>query len=114
MTKPGARNKCGAVIPFRPSPGPYAMPNFTAPIPLAVYVHLPWCVRKCPYCDFNSHAVREEGLPEALIAPLAFLGPDFDCALQTEYTTVTNDDIYTRRRSIRWGGCSAPPKPSVR
>ena len=27
--------------------------------PLALYVHLPWCVRKCPYCDFNSHAVRE-------------------------------------------------------
>jgi oxygen-independent coproporphyrinogen-3 oxidase len=29
-----------------------------APPPLSVYVHLPWCVRKCPYCDFNSHAVR--------------------------------------------------------
>jgi putative oxygen-independent coproporphyrinogen III oxidase len=26
--------------------------------PLAVYVHLPWCVRKCPYCDFNSHALK--------------------------------------------------------
>ncbi|TMI01598.1 MAG: oxygen-independent coproporphyrinogen III oxidase-like protein, partial [Betaproteobacteria bacterium] len=23
--------------------------------PLALYVHIPWCVRKCPYCDFNSH-----------------------------------------------------------
>ncbi|MCJ7814493.1 MAG: radical SAM family heme chaperone HemW [Xanthomonadales bacterium] len=28
--------------------------------PLSLSVHLPWCVRKCPYCDFNSHAVREE------------------------------------------------------
>jgi putative oxygen-independent coproporphyrinogen III oxidase len=27
-------------------------------IPLGVYVHLPWCVRKCPYCDFNSHELR--------------------------------------------------------
>jgi len=32
--------------------------------PLSVYVHIPWCVRKCPYCDFNSHAQREE-IPEA-------------------------------------------------
>jgi putative oxygen-independent coproporphyrinogen III oxidase len=35
-----------------------------APPPLALYVHIPWCVRKCPYCDFNSHAVRDE-IPEA-------------------------------------------------
>ncbi len=34
-----------------------------APPPLALYVHLPWCVRKCPYCDFNSHAARGE-IPE--------------------------------------------------
>lgn len=31
--------------------------------PLALYVHIPWCVRKCPYCDFNSHAAGPE-LPE--------------------------------------------------
>ncbi len=31
--------------------------------PLALYVHIPWCVRKCPYCDFNSHQ-RPEALPE--------------------------------------------------
>lgn len=33
-------------------------------VPLALYVHLPWCVRKCPYCDFNSHAVPAAGMPE--------------------------------------------------
>ena len=33
-------------------------------VPLALYVHLPWCVRKCPYCDFNSHAVPGAGLPQ--------------------------------------------------
>jgi oxygen-independent coproporphyrinogen-3 oxidase len=32
--------------------------------PLALYVHLPWCARKCPYCDFNSHELRAEP-PEA-------------------------------------------------
>jgi len=37
--------------------------EFTAPPPLSLYIHLPWCVRKCPYCDFNSHALRGE-LPE--------------------------------------------------
>lgn len=33
-------------------------------IPLALYIHIPWCIRKCPYCDFNSHAVSS-GLPES-------------------------------------------------
>ena len=32
--------------------------------PLSLYIHIPWCVRKCPYCDFNSHAVKQ-GVPEA-------------------------------------------------
>ncbi len=32
-------------------------------IPLSLYIHIPWCARKCPYCDFNSHSLRGE-LPE--------------------------------------------------
>ena len=46
--------------------------------PLSLYVHIPWCVRKCPYCDFNSHEVRgkspgeapEQDYVQALIADL--------------------------------------------
>lgn len=33
------------------------------PIPLSLYVHIPWCIQKCPYCDFNSHEARN-GIPE--------------------------------------------------
>jgi oxygen-independent coproporphyrinogen-3 oxidase len=49
--------------------------QFAAPPPLSLYVHLPWCLKKCPYCDFNSHEMRAESLPEqryadALLADL--------------------------------------------
>jgi oxygen-independent coproporphyrinogen-3 oxidase len=48
--------------------------NFRNALPLSLYVHIPWCVQKCPYCDFNSHEMRG-GIPEkeyvaALIADL--------------------------------------------
>jgi putative oxygen-independent coproporphyrinogen III oxidase len=43
--------------------------------PLALYLHFPWCVSKCPYCDFNSHTLREtlpeERYIEALLADMA-------------------------------------------
>jgi putative oxygen-independent coproporphyrinogen III oxidase len=39
--------------------------------PLSLYVHLPWCIKKCPYCDFNSHATDNSSFPEqAYIAAL--------------------------------------------
>ncbi|MEY4699628.1 MAG: hypothetical protein RIR85_1048, partial [Pseudomonadota bacterium] len=28
--------------------------------PLSLYVHIPWCVKKCPYCDFNSHQIKDQ------------------------------------------------------
>ncbi len=57
----------------------------TAP-PLSLYVHIPWCVKKCPYCDFNSHAVRD-GVPQdayvdALLADLDGDLADFGAASQ--------------------------------
>jgi len=48
--------------PLSPSSLSLALPSLP---PLSLYVHFPWCVRKCPYCDFNSHTLQDE-LPEAL------------------------------------------------
>jgi oxygen-independent coproporphyrinogen-3 oxidase len=43
---------------------PPVKPRFAALPPLALYVHIPWCLKKCPYCDFNSHEARGEA-PES-------------------------------------------------
>lgn len=47
--------------------------------PLSLYVHLPWCLKKCPYCDFNSHEMRAGDLPEQ--AYLAALMADLEASL---------------------------------
>jgi putative oxygen-independent coproporphyrinogen III oxidase len=61
------------LIPIRAVP---PAPSFIHP-PLALYIHWPWCVRKCPYCDFNSHesAPQEAAYLEALIADLEAVLP---------------------------------------
>lgn len=38
--------------------------QFSALPPLSLYIHLPWCIKKCPYCDFNSHEMRAAEMPE--------------------------------------------------
>lgn len=52
-----------------------ALLTFRETIPLSLYIHLPWCVRKCPYCDFNSHesgtvSAREMAYVDALVRDL--------------------------------------------
>ena len=49
-----------------------------AAVPLALYVHMPWCVRKCPYCDFNSHQLKSASPPSDYIDALI---RDFDSEL---------------------------------
>jgi putative oxygen-independent coproporphyrinogen III oxidase len=61
-------------------------------IPLSLYIHVPWCVKKCPYCDFNSHAVKGE-LPEK--AYLAALLIDLEYELSQDSRLI---------HTIFWGG----------
>jgi len=53
----------GTTIPLSSILGSQA-PRLQALPPLSLYIHLPWCVKKCPYCDFNSHEARSGNLPE--------------------------------------------------
>ncbi|BAO43103.1 radical SAM family heme chaperone HemW [Thiolapillus brandeum] len=46
-------------------------------VPLSLYVHIPWCLRKCPYCDFNSHALKGD-LPEAAYVQALLADVDAD------------------------------------
>ncbi|BAO28132.1 radical SAM family heme chaperone HemW [Sulfuritalea hydrogenivorans] len=55
--------------------------GLVAPPPLALYVHWPWCVKKCPYCDFNSHESRGEVNDDSEAAYLAALIADLEAAL---------------------------------
>ncbi len=57
-----------------PLTGSNTISGLKNPPPLALYIHIPWCVRKCPYCDFNSHEnkanIQENAYIDALIADL--------------------------------------------
>jgi putative oxygen-independent coproporphyrinogen III oxidase len=60
--------------PDAPRIGEKTLSGLKNPPPLALYIHIPWCVRKCPYCDFNSHELKdnlaESQYIDALIADL--------------------------------------------
>lgn len=45
-------------------PDPKDSNNLLTLPPLSLYVHIPWCVKKCPYCDFNSHSTQNQPFPE--------------------------------------------------
>ena len=57
--------------------------------PLSLYIHTPWCVRKCPYCDFNSHEPDNRELPEAAYLAALLSDLDGDLALASGRTLQT-------------------------
>ena len=61
-------------------------------IPLSLYIHIPWCEKKCPYCDFNSHLARTEINEPAYIDALLY---DFEQDLTTFSTSLENRKIST-------------------
>ena len=65
-------------------------------VPLALYVHMPWCVRKCPYCDFNSHQLKS-GRPDA--AYIDALIRDFELEVPRLARTANRQRIFRRRHA---------------
>ena len=55
--------------------------------PLSLYIHFPWCIRKCPYCDFNSHAVKA-GIPEQTYVTALLADLEADLELLPEARTI--------------------------
>jgi oxygen-independent coproporphyrinogen-3 oxidase len=64
----------------------------TDPIPLALYVHIPWCEKKCPYCDFNSHQARGDIDENAYINALL---DDLDHDLSRHAADIGNRELST-------------------
>jgi coproporphyrinogen III oxidase-like Fe-S oxidoreductase len=64
-----------AAGPLSCAAAPLGCRALAAAVPLALYVHMPWCVRKCPYCDFNSHQLKSAAPPGDYIDALI---RDFD------------------------------------
>lgn len=67
--------------------------NFASTIPLSLYIHIPWCIKKCPYCDFNSHALQGDIPERAYIDQML-------CDLETQLPFVQDRQI----QSIFIGG----------
>ena len=80
-------------------------PKLKALPPLSLYIHIPWCLKKCPYCDFNSHEIRGQDGQTPEDEYVAALIRDLESALQ---------DVWGRRLSSVFFGGGTPSLFSAR
>lgn len=80
-------------------------PRLKALPPLSLYIHIPWCLKKCPYCDFNSHEIREQDNQTPEDEYVAALIRDLEFALA---------DVWGRRLSSVFFGGGTPSLFSAR
>ena len=80
-------------------------PKLKALPPLSLYIHIPWCLKKCPYCDFNSHEIRGQDGQTPEDEYVAALIGDLESALQ---------DVWGRRLSSVFFGGGTPSLFSAR
>lgn len=83
----------------------YPIPKLAALPPLSLYIHIPWCLKKCPYCDFNSHEIRGKGGQAPEDEYVAALIRDLESALP---------DVWGRRLSSVFIGGGTPSVFSAR
>jgi oxygen-independent coproporphyrinogen-3 oxidase len=83
-----------STYPLQPAALKSQAVNFQALPPLSLYIHVPWCVRKCPYCDFNSHEVRGHANSQA--------GEVLPAAMEQHYVAALIRDLEMALPEI-WG-----------
>lgn len=70
MNTPIFESSCASDVVHLMRPGTLQLSSLP---PLSLYVHIPWCLQKCPYCDFNSHGIREDEASVQVIPQTAYL-----------------------------------------
>jgi putative oxygen-independent coproporphyrinogen III oxidase len=88
-----------------------AIQTITSSPPLALYIHLPWCIKKCPYCDFNSHEHKKYGASkiiefqknrDPLVAHLSEVTSELDGDTQSRYIAALRADLESSVHLV-WG-----------